>query len=92
MVIGVIEYYLFYRFYLFYLNDTCSSALASNFFLGGGIIKNVISLVCFLMPNFLDIGKNTSCTILEAFDKVCLQLEGVYVDSSTYAHGPSLSD
>ena len=36
MVIGVIEYYLFYRFYLFYLNDTCSSALASNFFLGGG--------------------------------------------------------
>ena len=93
MVIGVIEYYLFYRFYLFYLNDTCSSAVASNFFLGGGgIIKNVISLVCFLMPNFLDIGKNTSCTILEAFDKVCLQLEVVYVDSSTYAHGPSLSD
>ena len=36
MVIGVIEYYLFYRFYLFYLNDTCSSALAFNFFLGGG--------------------------------------------------------
>ena len=36
MVIGVIEYYLFYRFYLFYLNDTCSSAVASNFFLGGG--------------------------------------------------------
>ena len=35
MVIGVIEYYLFYRFYLFYLNDTCSSAVASNFFLGG---------------------------------------------------------
>ena len=36
-----------------------------------------------MMPNFLDIEKKTSCTISEIFDKVCLQEEGVYIDSMT---------
>ena len=32
-------------------------------------------------PNFQDIGKYTSCTRLEAFHKVCLDGEGIYIDS-----------
>ena len=36
--------------------------------------------------------KNTSCTRSETFHKVWLQDEWVYNDSSTHAHGLSLSD
>ena len=45
-----------------------------------------------MMSKFMYVGENTSCTGLEAFHKVCVEGEGLYISSSINAQDSSLSD
>ena len=69
------------------------SVEAAMFLLGGTQkIKNTVSLIYFMMSKLLCVGENSPCTGSETFRKVYVEGEGVYSESSTYAHDHSLSD